>query len=274
MKLAPCILLALLSGCAATPPATPSPQLIKAAMAFVQGAVVETQNPANLAIEGNGFFLVARKPTPATWDDLAFTRDGVFKFEFTPEATGARGVYRLVNKDGFYAFGYASPAIENVRPFGTPPEESQGTQLADLDVTATPDTLGGTPRHVPLKPIEVQLATNPDAPNALTFDNQGLLRVKGQAPHDADGKPANIYVALATVDERLGLRRMNGDFDAGMPYYLYQPAAGQIHAGVAGTGNGSDPRLVGASNVLTPGAAEQPVPVDAIADVFARLNNR
>ncbi|MDB5100947.1 MAG: hypothetical protein JWM80_5368 [Cyanobacteria bacterium RYN_339] len=273
--------LGTLVGCAAPPiydPAT-DPQLVKAAMQFTQGAIFETKDPVNLAINGDGFFVLARGLAPKSWDDVILTRDGAFHLEFSPRTVRrpdgsllpGNGTYRLTNKSGFYVMGYRSSVSENVRPFGTPPEDTHGTKLSDLSTVSTPDTPGGTPLAVPLAPVEIELATNPKMANDLTFDPQGLLRMNGEAPRDASGQPANMYVALAKVELRLGLRRMNGDFGAGNYLYQYQPAAGMISAGVAGTGNITGQR-VGTTNTLSPGAVEQPAQVSAIDDVFAQLH--
>jgi hypothetical protein len=269
-----CTLLAL-SACTATPPESPDPALLKYAMGFMQGAIYPTDNPANLAINGDAFFLLSRAPEPKTWDDLVFTRDGVFNFEFKPAADKGQGTFYLQNKDGWYVLGYSSQAIENQRPFGTPPEETSGTTAAALDTVTVPDAPNGPPRAVPLRPISIDLAQNPKAANGLSFDAQGLVHVDGVEPKDPAGNRSNIYVAIAKVDKVLGLRHMVGDFRSGNRMYLYQPAAGKVYAGVAGSGNTPQQnRVVGTSNVLTPGAAEQPIPLDSIDQVFKQISSR
>jgi hypothetical protein len=276
--------LAALAGCAATPPlvADPAtdPMLLRFAMGFMQGAIYLTGEPANLAISGDGFFIVSRTTTPKSWDDLVFTRDGAFRFDFTPgtrrDTAGnlvkGEGTWRVVNKDGMFVQGYAFPAIENQRPFGTPPEETHGKEPRSLDTVTLQDAPGQAPRAVPLQALALELATNPRAAEAMAFDQQGLLHVNGIEPMDATGQRTNMYVAIAKFQQVLGLRRMNGDFKAGNRLYLYQPAAGEVYAGVAGTGNSAaGKRPVGSSNALTPGAAEQPIPLDRLDDVFTQL---
>jgi flagellar basal-body rod protein FlgG len=46
--------------------------------AFAQGTMIETKNPLDLAIEGNGFFRIQRAN-----GDIAYTRDGSFRLDAT-----------------------------------------------------------------------------------------------------------------------------------------------------------------------------------------------
>jgi flagellar hook protein FlgE len=196
---------------------------------------------------------------PRTIDDIQFTRDGDFHFEFlpgslrNPDGTPVDGVgtYRLVNKDGMFVQGYNSPVVENIRPFGTPPEESQGTDLEALSTITVPDAPGQNPRRLILQNIQLDLARNPSAANQISFDPQGLVHVGGVEPRDLANNPANMYVALTKFANQQGLDRSGGG-----AYFSYDVVAGEMFTGVAGVGNDGRNRVVGATNTLTPGAIE------------------
>lgn len=227
---------------------------------FSQGSIQQTGESTNLAIDGDAFFIVSRVPVPRTMDDIQFTRDGNFHFEFLPgtlrDASGKLidgvGTFRMVNKDGMFVQGYNYPAIEGVRPYGVPPEESQGTDLESLSTIVVPDAVGQNPRRVTLQNIQLDLARNPGAANNISFDAQGLVHVGGDAPIDLANNPANMYVGLTKFANQQGLERKGGG-----AYFSYDNVAGEMFTGVAGTGNTVNPnRVVGATNTLTPGALE------------------
>jgi hypothetical protein len=125
---------------------------------------------------------------------------------------------------------------------------------------------------VALRPVTVDYATNKDRTTDLSFDPQGLLHAAGMEPRGADGKPMNSYVALARPETRVGLRELQGSFQPGVRYFLYQPAAGTVNAGVAGVGSDAIPRVIGSRNTLTPQAAEQQLPASTMDEVFAQLH--
>lgn len=226
---------------------------------FTQGTIQQTGQASNLAITGDAFFVLSRVPVPRSMDDIVFTRNGDFHFEFLPgtlrdpqgNLVKGVGTFRLVNKDGLFVQGYNIPAIENVRPFGTPPEESQGTDLQSLSTITVPDGPGQNPRRIPLQNIQLDLARNPDAANNISFDSQGLVRVKGVEPRDLANNPASMYVALTKFANQGGLDRKNSGAD-----FTYDIVAGEMFTGVAGTGNAVPGRIVGSTNVITPQALE------------------
>jgi flagellar hook protein FlgE len=231
---------------------------------FSQGTIQETGNPTNLAINGDAFFIVSRVPVPRSNDDVFFTRNGDFHFEFLPgdlrDAEGKPvagvGTYRLVNSDGMFVQGFTSPVVNVQRPFGTPPEETSGVDVTGLSALTVGDAPGQQPRRVNLQNIQLDLARNPDAANNITFTPQGLLMVNGAEPIDLANNQANMHVALAKFNNQQGLDRTGGG-----AYFQYDTVAGEITVGVAGTGNGNGQdgqraRLIGDKNVLTAGALE------------------
>lgn len=71
---------------------------------LVQGLVSSTSVPTNVAIQGNGFFVVA-DASDAKPAQYAYSRNG----SFTPNAKGY-----LVNSEGYYLYGYPTDAQGNV----------------------------------------------------------------------------------------------------------------------------------------------------------------
>lgn len=213
---------------------------------FTQGTITTTNNPTDLAISGDAFFIVSRVPVPRTMEDLSFTRDGSFHFEFFPGPTEGTGVNRLVDKDGRFVMGYSSPVDAN-RPAGTPIEEAQGRSLAAFS-TKVPDGASGL--SVQLQNVQLDHVRNPDAANNVGFDPQGFLMVGGTTPKDVAGNDANMQVGLAKFANNQGLTRMGGG-----AYFEYNEVAGQIMVGSAA--NAGAGRVVGSSNVITAGALEQ-----------------
>ncbi len=216
---------------------------------FTQGSITANGQPTNLAINGDGFFVLSRTPNPRSISDLSFTRDGTFKFEFLRGDLPNTGTYRLVNSDGLFVMGYSSTVDAN-RPFGTPPEEAQGT-----DNQAFANVVGSGAGQPPIpalfQNIQLDLVRNPEAAGRFTFDAQGLVRVGGAEPRDVLGRPVNMHVALAKFANPEGLRR--GSSGAS---FQYDVIAGQVFSGTAAAGNDGRNRVVGATNVLTPGALE------------------
>lgn len=225
---------------------------------FSQGTVQATNQASNLAINGDGFFMVSKTPVAQSMDDITFTRNGDFHWEELPgtvkDANGnlvkGVGTFRLVNSDGQFVQGWQSPVVDQVRPFDTAPAENQGTTLGDLSTTTTPSTPGGPPVQVPLQGIQLDLARNPDAANNITFDSKGLVRVDGNAPIDLQNNQTSIYVTVVKFANQAGLERSGGaDFK-------YDPAVGQMFSGVAGVGNQPPGKVVGSANTITPSALE------------------
>lgn len=213
---------------------------------FSQGTVTTTNVPTELAISGDAFFVVSRVPVPRTIEDLSFTRDGSFRFEFFPGPTDGSGVNRLVDKDGRFVMGYTS-AVDTSRSFGTPVEESQGRSLSAF-ATKVPDGASGL--TVNLQNIQLDHVRNPNAANNVSFDPAGILRVGGLPPKDLAGNDATMQVGLAKFANNQGLLRSSGG-----AYFDYHEVAGQIMVG--GAANHGEGKVVGSSNVITAGALEQ-----------------
>jgi flagellar hook protein FlgE len=79
----------------------------QAQLVTTQGGITSTQSPTDLAISGNGFFVVSPTTTAAggSSQSLLYTRAG----NFTPDSTG-----NLRNASGFYLMGWPLDANGNV----------------------------------------------------------------------------------------------------------------------------------------------------------------
>ncbi|HEY9721144.1 MAG TPA: flagellar hook-basal body complex protein [Oscillatoriaceae cyanobacterium] len=218
---------------------------------FSQGSITQTTEPTNLAINGDGFFVLSKSPVPADMSDLVFTRDGNFHFEFLNGPVAGSGTWRLVNQDGYFVQGWNTP-ITAANPQQNPPLEGEGTDLNAFDV-ASPNTAGQPAVNTQMQNIQLDMVRNPNASNNWTFDQTGFLQVNNDMPRDLANNPANMYVSIAKFANPQALERVNGG-----PYFTYNTVAGEIFAGTAGNpnnNNGATP-VVGSSNTLTASALE------------------
>lgn len=216
---------------------------------FGQGSIVQNNNPTNLAIDGDAFFMVSRAPVPTSMDDISFTRDGDFHMEFLPGDLPGTGTYRMVNKEGMFVMGYNSPVDVNVRPFGTAPEESQGTDIGAFNTRVTNGQQN--PLNLGIQNIQLDHVRNPEAAGQVSFDSQGMLRLQGAEPRDLANNPANMHVTLAKFANPQGLVRQGGG-----AYFKYDTVAGQIFAGTAAKENPDQTRVIGKYNVIRAGSLE------------------
>lgn len=112
---------------------------------FTQGSMNTTQRPTDLAISGNGFFVLSKTKTPTKMEDLVFTRNGSFNFELESDNSiladpadyqklgpGSQlGVLRLVNQDGLYVVGttgdYTPSGIAGIPGTPAPAPDATGS---------------------------------------------------------------------------------------------------------------------------------------------------
>jgi len=95
-----------------------------------QGAVTRTNTPTNLAVSGDGFFVVSADPASSGSSPVLFTRAG----DFRPDALG-----NLVNSAGFYLQG--SPSATAARSGSL--QSLQTVNVNRLPAGADPAALGG-----------------------------------------------------------------------------------------------------------------------------------
>lgn len=218
---------------------------------FSQGSITQTTQPTNLAINGDGFFVLSKSPVPQDMSDLVFSRDGNFHFEFLNGPVAGSGTWRLVNQDGYFVQGWNTP-VSTANKFGNPPQEAEGTDLSAFTV-ASPNTQGQPVAQTQLQNLQLDMVRNPNASDNWSFDDKGMLRVNGAEPRDLANNQANMFVSVAKFANPQGLERVNGG-----PYFTYNTVAGEIFSGVASNPNATNGALpvVGSTNTLTASALE------------------
>ncbi|WP_457798526.1 flagellar hook protein FlgE [Methylocystis sp. S23] len=186
-----------------------------------QGALTHTGNATDLAIRGNGFFVVS-DGAGATF----LTRAG----SFTPDSQG-----RLVNAAGYYLMGFPSGA--------------QTDALANMEVVrvrndrlyANPTTEGTLAANLPSAATSVPAANLPSTNAATaTFSAKSSLTV-----YDNLGKPVvlDVYYAKTGANAwEMTIYDSTGATNGGFPYaapplatqaLAFEPANGSILGGAA-----------------------------------------
>ena len=163
-------------------------RVVATSRSFSQGALQQTGNPLDIAIEGNGFLAVQRKA-----GEVAFTRAGALKVD-------AQG--RLTTSDGLAV----EPAIT------VPPDATSITIGSDGGVSAV------TPgQRTPTQLGQLQIVTFPN-PNGLEAVGHNLFTASGASGEPttgvpgADGRGTILQGALEgsnveVVNEMIGLIR-------------------------------------------------------------------
>lgn len=223
---------------ASTPPAAPV-------------RIVRTDRPLDVAIAGPGYLVVAARPDPRDWADVAFTRDGALGLEFVqaaspqPGAVGfpitGPGEWTLRTRDGRWVLGFE---LAQDPDRYAPPE---GRSTAFSQAFALGGVAGGGAALGPLR-LETAAGLAPEA----WLDFRGRLTIAGQPPADADGRARFLYLAVAQV-ELPGRLAIAPDGDR-----RYDPEAGLVEVGIAGLAarRGEAPRPVGDANLVMPGELE------------------
>ncbi|MBM3269954.1 MAG: flagellar hook-basal body complex protein [Candidatus Sericytochromatia bacterium] len=252
---------------------------------FSQGSLQSTGQAADLAIQGDAFFILSKKKDPASLEDFVFTRNGSFHYDFVQEpvndpklgAGATKGVYRLVNQDGLFVMGfstqnpkaYQSNAVANLPGRPNPPRETSGptagggttlTGVSQLgfDVPTDPTNPVGPAEGYKLGPIEIPFQHDPNpkpgGPFNInenfvpTFNSEGWVQVNADAPKAADGASKLVsFVALSKFADPTGLTKIKGGTEFG-----WNNTVGQTFTGIAGFGGGT----IGKNNTLNPGSLE------------------
>ena len=251
MKRVLVLTLLTLTGCTSSPPvpspvAPASPEAMLAPLVpypNAQGRLISTGEATDLAIQGDAFFVLSQREAPTSIDELIFTRDGAFQFEFEEGPQPPVGVHKLVNREGYFVMAYQA-SVGPGRPFGTAPEEA-------IDSFSTVVADERQPQGMPLRPAALRLEQIPSQGNLrdLAFTPQGMVQLAGSPPRDAANNEANIHVVLATFAFAQYLKRVDRDT------YTYRPAAGRIRMGTAADGRPG--RQLGMENTVVSGALER-----------------
>jgi flagellar hook protein FlgE len=149
----------------------------------IQGLLQGTSNATDLAISGNGMFVVNEAVQPDVGDDMMFTRAG----EFRPDENG-----NLRNAAGFYLQGW------QINDDGELPA---GQQAIDSVETVNVSNLNGLPRATTEMSIGANLPTDATEVAAAPAANY----TPNPAPPAADPLAGeDIYESSATIFDSLG----------------------------------------------------------------------
>lgn len=175
---------------------------------FTQGAVQTTNRATDLAVQGDGFFMLSKTPTPTSFDDLVFTRNGSFHFDFYSDEnvytkisggapydpnTVASGYYRLVNQDGLFVMGVRSGTQ-------TVSNQKEPNFVAERDPVPSASTTPAAIFDAQLKQWGID-PTNPTKDPAIPYNPEGLSAIR--VPYCKD--QTNNFT-------------LNGEFDANLNF--------------------------------------------------------
>lgn len=223
---------------------------------FSQGLLAESTRQTDLGINGEGFFVLSKTPTPTTMDDLVFTRDGSFRLDYVVDGqsgTQTSGKFRLVNQEGMFVMGIQGEkntyrdGAANLPGFALDPPASRRSPRGDgANIAEFKQLTNGEPNTSPsfqsylFKPIEIDQVISSDVALArntnisdetIRFDERGGLLVNGDVTTDKAGNKTPVFVALAKFQSREGLARTSSG-----SLFSWTPAAGgDIFLGAAGS---------------------------------------
>lgn len=196
-----------------------------------QGSLNGTQRPTDLALTGNGFFVLSKVKEPTSLKDLVFTRNGSFTFDLEPNdsllspADRAKlgpqsqiGKLRLVSQEGYFVMGitgaYAGSGADGVPGTSIPPFDastngghSLGNMIQEPGRGQTGNAaLGGIglkPFVFPfIKDSNGAFSLNDDLTGRLNFNKSGLLTHTGtqDVPYSSNQFEATGVVNLDGLD--------------------------------------------------------------------------
>ncbi|HBN09072.1 MAG TPA: hypothetical protein DD435_10640 [Cyanobacteria bacterium UBA8530] len=256
---------------------------------YSQGSIQTTSRPTDLAVQGDSFFTLSKTPNPKSFDDLVYTRNGSFHFDFYPDKsvydsvnntgnpydpnTMASGHYRLVNQDGLFVMGVRG----NIQPRAavTDPKEAdipKERTVVPTGVSRIGDLANlfqqqfanwGDPTFAEgLSAIQVpyckdqgnNVVLNLDFDANVHFDSNGLLRSGDSFVQDNRIDPATgeKYDLLKFVALTKFTSPDGLIKKTGSTEFLYDRVAGAIFAGIASTGEGT----IGAYNNIVSSSLE------------------
>lgn len=227
---------------------------------FSQGSLQSTGQPTDLGVQGDSFFLLSKSPKPTMLQDLVFTRNGSFHYDFVqtspPTEPVVRGEFRLINQDGLFVMGFKSTedgayrknAVANLPGVAVPPGE----------VTTSGSLPGVVGAGFNFEAITIPVANDPNptrpadlnADFAPTFNSQGWAQIKSDAPFvDSFDKKKRLiqFVALGKVSDPAGFIKLQGGTE-----FQWNAVAGNATFGVAASGDSS----IGKNNTINPGSLE------------------
>lgn len=251
---------------------------------FSQGSLQTTNQPSDLGISGNGFFILSKVRNPTSLADLVFTRNGSFHFDYFQKsntlpngAAGSTGEYRMVNQDGLFVMGFTSnspsayTANSSVNLPGSPVPPTEGAFDSSTPITGNPvsSTIGGLfGNGFQFQPITIPFQSDPTHAQDLNvgftpkFDAKGWVADSTQnadAPLVTPTAPGGTalhevsFVALANFADPQGLVKDNGSTN-----FDWNAIAGKMFLGIGGNPNDASgtPNVVGSNNTINPGTLE------------------
>ncbi len=251
---------------------------------FSQGALSASQRPTDLGIRGNGLFVMSKVKNPRSVEDLVFTRNGSFTFEFEQDtsildpatsrnigAGSTVGRLNLVSAEGYYVMGmsgdYAPSTTVGLPGTLTPPLDARAVDPETGVLVAGPKFKAFS---VPvIQDINGAINLNADLVGRIQFNQSGLLLNSGAqdvplstqdfeegrgirlnggggAPVSLVTNGVNKYVALAVFANPEGLDRQAGTA------FTWNRATGAFSVGVAGV----DGQAIGSTNEIAAGNLE------------------
>jgi flagellar hook protein FlgE len=147
----------------------------------IQGLLQGTSNATDLAISGNGMFVVNESAEPDVGDDMMFTRAG----EFRPDENG-----NLRNAAGFFLQGWQIDDDGNL---------PAGQQAIDSVETVNVSNLSGLPRPTDVMSLGANLPSNtPENTNLQAGPYDPAVAANDPTP------PESAFESTATIFDALG----------------------------------------------------------------------
>jgi flagellar hook protein FlgE len=146
-------------------------------LASLQGSIVATSTPTDLAIQGGGFFVVSDSA-----GDTFLTRDG----SFVPDASG-----NLVNAGGYYLMGASVQNGGSASSFS----DLQKVNVDQAGSQGTPTTAGTLSVNLPSTAAIVPTALTPAGGGSTYTDETSLVA------YDSAGAPVTLNVYMTRVGD-------------------------------------------------------------------------
>lgn len=193
---------------------------------FSQGGIIQTENPLDMAITGQGFFRLSKG------SEISYSRDGQFQLSYDPATPDIRV---LVNRAGLGVTGYPADYTADPRGVitttGTPQNISFGLSMpaaatTQVSLGATLDSRSAAPAVAPF-----------DSGNRLSYTDTTAVAVFDStgASHElrmyfAKSAPGNLWDLYTTLDGGAQAGPVAVSFDTHGVMTTAMPLAAQSYA--------------------------------------------
>jgi flagellar hook protein FlgE len=215
----------------------------------IQGLLQGTSNATDLAISGNGMFVVNESAEPNVGDDMMFTRAG----EFRPDENG-----NLRNSAGFYLQGWELDDDGNLPP---------AQQTIESVETVNVSNLSGLPRQT------TEFAAGANLPSDAPANTATLLADGAPVPATPNWTPDSVYQSSGQIFDSLGNAHT-------LNFYFQKTAAGDWDVfaqadgmNLNGAGDGNLSQLFGGITFNGDGSPGSPLTSTLQIDGFPGTNN-